>query len=92
VVAIGAQSTAAAATRGGYPAGSVNPKTGKPILAAGYAPRTIAHNLSVVHSFYAFHLHFGVGPVVNPVPENKSRRQALAHRSPIETVRPHRRA
>lgn len=77
---------------GGYPAGSVNPRTGKPVLGAGYAPRTIAHTLSVVHGFYAFHLHFGRGPVVNPVPESKARRQALAHRSPIEPVPAHRRA
>ncbi|MEU8310623.1 tyrosine-type recombinase/integrase [Actinomadura sp. NPDC048955] len=77
---------------GTFPPGSVNPNTGKPVLSSGYAPRTIAHNLSVVHGFYAFHLHFGRGPVVNPVPENKARRQALAHRSPIEARRPHRRA
>jgi integrase len=69
---------------GGYPAGSVNPTTGKPVPASGYAAATIAHNLSVVHGFYAFHRHFGRGPVLNPVPENKSRRAALAHVSPIE--------
>ncbi|MFJ1899484.1 tyrosine-type recombinase/integrase [Streptomyces sp. NPDC088115] len=62
----------------------MNPKTGKPTLRAGYAPATIAHNLSAVHGFYAFHLHFGRGPVVNPVPENRARRAALAHLSPIE--------
>ncbi|MEU3497571.1 tyrosine-type recombinase/integrase [Kitasatospora cineracea] len=77
---------------GGFPPGSVNPNTGKPVLAAGYAPRTIAHNLSVVHGFYAFHLHYGRGPVVNPVPESAARRRALAHRSPIESTRQHRRA
>jgi integrase len=77
---------------GGHPPGSVNPKTGKPILANGYAPRTIAHNLSVVHGFYAFHMHFGRGPVINPVPENTARRSALAHRSPIEPAHEHRRA
>lgn len=76
----------------GYPPGSVNPKTGKPVPAAGYAPTTIAHNLSVVHGFYAFYQRFGRGPVLNPVPESKARRQALAHRSPLEPVRPHRRA
>ena len=76
---------------GGYLAGSVNPKTGKPVPAAGYAPATIAHNLSVLHEFYAFHLHFGRGPVVNPVPENRARRTALAHVSPLERPRPHRR-
>ncbi|MBS1694745.1 MAG: tyrosine-type recombinase/integrase [Actinobacteria bacterium] len=74
-----------------FPAGTVNPKTGKPILTTGYAPATIAHNLSVVHGFYAFHLHFDRGPAVNPIPENRSRRLALAHVSPIERRRPHRR-
>ncbi|MDT3397964.1 hypothetical protein RKE29_15155 [Streptomyces sp. B1866] len=73
-------------------AGTVSPKTGKPTLRSGYAPRTIAHNLSVVHGFYAFHLHFGRGPVVNPVPDSRSRRRASAHVSPIEPARPHRRA
>lgn len=75
----------------GYPPGSINPNTGKPTLGPGYAPSSIAHNLSVVHGFYAFHLHFGRGPVVNPVPENAARRQALAHRSPLEPRQPHRR-
>ncbi|WP_220135652.1 tyrosine-type recombinase/integrase [Nocardia gipuzkoensis] len=76
----------------GLPPGSVHPKTGKVLLGSGYAPRTIAHNLSVVHGFYAFHLHFARGPVVNPVPESKARRRALAHRSAIEPPRTHRRA
>ena len=76
---------------GGYPAGSVNPKTGKPVLAAGYSAATIAHNLSALHDFYKFHLHFGRGPVINPVPDNSARRAALAHRSPLERTRPHRR-
>ncbi|MEV3970211.1 hypothetical protein AB0K68_19000 [Streptomyces sp. NPDC050698] len=65
---------------GGHPPGVVNPTTGKRVLAAGYAPATIAHNLSAVHGFYAFHLHFGRGPVLNPVPENRARRATLAHR------------
>jgi hypothetical protein len=77
---------------GGYPARSVNPKTGKPVPASGYTPATSAHNLTVVHGFYLtvvhgfyeFHRHFGRGPVVNPVPESGSRRRALARVSPIE--------
>ncbi|MEV0650116.1 tyrosine-type recombinase/integrase [Phytomonospora sp. NPDC050363] len=79
-------------SRGGFEPGAVNPRTGKQLLAAGYAPSTIAHNLSVAHGFYAFHLHFGRGPAVNPVPESRARRQALAHQSPIEAKRQHRRA
>ncbi|MFE5597297.1 hypothetical protein [Streptomyces sp. NPDC056549] len=65
---------------GSYPAGSVNPKTGKPTLRAGYAPSTITHNLTVVHGFYTFHQPFGRGPVVNPVPESAAptpRRRSL---------------
>lgn len=71
---------------GSPPAGSVNLKTGKPSLRAGYAPRTINHALRVVHGFYAFHGRFGAGPVVNPVPVSAQRRQVLAHRSPLEPV------
>ena len=71
---------------GSPPAGSVNLKTGKPSLRAGYAPRTINHALTVVHGFYVFHSRFGAGPVVNPVPVSAQRRQALAHRSPLEPV------
>lgn len=74
------------------PAGVVNPKTGKTTLLDGYAPRTIAHALTVVHGFYAFHQHYGRGPVVNPVPESRDRRARLAHRSPLETPAPTRRA
>ncbi|MBL7622967.1 tyrosine-type recombinase/integrase [Frankia sp. AgB1.8] len=76
---------------GGVSPGSVNPVTGKLVPAAGYAPATIAHNLTSVHEFYAFHLHFGRGPLVNPVPENPARRGALAHRSPMEARPAHRR-
>lgn len=66
------------------PPGSVNLKTGKPSLREGYAPSTINHNLSVVSGFYAFHARFGAGPVVNPVTASRGRRDALAHRSPLE--------
>jgi len=72
--------------------GGINQRTGKPEPAAGYAPATIAHALTVVFGFYDFHLHFGRGPVVNPVPDNKARRAALAHRSPLEQRGPFRRA
>jgi integrase len=68
------------------PAGTVNLKTGKASLRAGYAPSTINHALSVLSSFYAFHMHFGRGPLVNPVPEGGERRRLLSHRSPIEPV------
>src|SRR6266542_1817293 len=57
---------------GGYPAGSVNPKTGKPVPSAGYAVATVAHNLSVVHSYYAFHLHSGCGRRFRPASRGRS--------------------
>ena len=62
----------------------MNLKTGKPSLREGYAPSTINHNLTVVNGFYAFHVRFGAGPVLNPVPASRERRRALAHRSPLE--------
>jgi integrase len=71
---------------GSAPAGSVNLKTGKPSLRAGYAPSTINHALTVVHGFYSFHGRFGAGPVLNPVPVSAQRRKVLAHRSPLEPV------
>ncbi|MFF8917320.1 hypothetical protein ACF08M_29425 [Streptomyces sp. NPDC015032] len=70
--------------RGAYQPGTVNAIMGKPALRSGYAPASIAHKLSVLHGFYAFHLHYGRGPVANPVPANPARRAALAHRSPVE--------
>ncbi|MCX5396867.1 tyrosine-type recombinase/integrase [Streptomyces sp. NBC_00102] len=66
------------------PPGSVNLKTGKPMLGVGYAPRTINHALSVISGFYEFHAHQGNGPVVNPVPASAQRRRALGHLSPLE--------
>lgn len=74
------------------PAGSVNPRTGKQYLKAGYAPTTINHTLTVVSSFYNFHRHYGRGPLLNPVPESSHRRRALAHRSPDAPAPLHRRA
>jgi integrase len=52
--------------------------------AAGYAPRTINHALSVISGFYEFHAHHGAGPVLNPVPGSAQRRRALSHLSPLE--------
>jgi integrase len=58
--------------------GSVNKETGKPTLSEGYAATTINHNLSVISEFYKFHMHFGRGPLINPVPANPQRRKLLA--------------
>ncbi|WP_280270420.1 tyrosine-type recombinase/integrase [Nocardia wallacei] len=69
---------------GGPTAGSVNARTGKKLLRAGYAPRTINHFLSAVWGMYAYHGSFDRGPVINPVPESAERRRAFAHLSPWE--------
>jgi integrase len=80
-------------TRVGSPtAGAINARTGKAEPGLGYAPATIGHALTVVCGFYDFHLHFGRGPLANPVPENTARRTALAHRSPLQPVGQYRRA
>ncbi|MDP9798910.1 site-specific recombinase XerD [Catenuloplanes nepalensis] len=75
--------------------GSVNVVTGKRYRGAGYAARTINHNLSVVKGFYDFHAHFGGGPVVNPVPRPRvadAAGRVHAHHNPMEPYRQHRRA
>jgi len=71
---------------GGPPAGTVNVKTGKPSLAAGYAPATVNHALSVLSAFYDFHARRGRGPVINPVPVASARRSMLAHHNPMHAV------
>jgi integrase len=76
-------------------AGSVNPRTGKRYLGEQYAPATINHNLAVVKSFYDFHIGLGAGPLRNPVPTRNGLPRVEgppAHRSPLEPVRPARRA
>lgn len=78
------------ATEGVQP-GSVNLRTGKQALPAGYAPATINHQLTVLSEFYEFHLLFGRGPACNPVPASR-RRHVMAHRSPMEPVPAFRRA
>ncbi|MCT9006066.1 tyrosine-type recombinase/integrase [Streptomyces rhizosphaerihabitans] len=80
-------------TRPGSPEpGSVNPRTGKRYLRAGYAPTTLNHALTVVSSFYDFHRDLGNGPLMNPVPVSEARRRALAHHRPKETKPVFRRA
>ncbi len=67
--------------------GTVNLRTGKAALPEGYAPTTINHALSALSGFYAFHAHYGRGPVINPVPDQAGRRALLSHRSPLEPQR-----
>lgn len=63
--------------------GSVNLKTGKRVLSAGYAPATINHALTVVYGFYEHHLLYGNGPLVNPVPASPDRRR-IQQNSPLD--------
>ena len=55
----------------------------------GYAPAVRAHSETVLRGFYGYHLDAGTGPIVNPFPLDRSRRQARAgaHHNPME---PHR--
>ena len=59
------------------PAGSLNPTTGKPYLAAGYAPRTINHALSVVDGFYRHAVDAALGPLRSPVPLRRTAGRTL---------------
>lgn len=80
----------ARARREGSPTpGSVNPRTGKRLLGATFAPATINHNLAVVSEFYRYHLERGDGPMRNPVP---SQGRINAGHSPLEPFRHRRRA
>jgi len=56
------------ASGGRPPAGTVNAATGKAYLAAGYAPRTINHALSVLSEFYRHAVDADLGPLRSPVP------------------------
>jgi integrase len=42
--------------------------------------------MPVVYRFYDFHAHFGLGPVLNPVPVSHEQRVKLSNRSPLEPL------
>jgi integrase len=74
---------AAPVRRGGPVAatGGVDLEAGR----AGYAPRTINHQLAVLSGFYDFAIETGTGPLVNPVPAPGRRsRMLMEHRRPLE--------
>ncbi len=68
--------------------GGVNPRTGKPYLAAGYKPATINHRLSVIHSFYAFQQHVTQDQTFALSLVDRRRN---AHHNPLEPWPQHRR-
>lgn len=67
--------TSAGRSRSGRP----NPVTGKPSVGSGYAAATAAHAETVLRAFYDFHLEAGSGPMVNPFPVARARREGRAH-------------
>ncbi|NNN09229.1 MAG: site-specific integrase [Acidimicrobiaceae bacterium] len=54
-----------------------------------YAPSVRAHSETVLRSFYDFHREAGTGPILNPFPLDRSRRdeRAHAHHNPMERHR-----
>jgi len=57
--------------------------------AAAYAASVRAHSETVLRGFYDFHRDIGTGPVLNPFPLDRSRRdrRAHAHHNPMEPAR-----
>lgn len=60
-----------------------NPVTGKRSPGRNYAPATVAHCETVLRGFYAVHLEAGTGPLVNPFPLARARREH-AHHNPMD--------
>lgn len=71
----------------GRASGAVNALTGKPKPGVHYAPA--AHSETVLRSFYDFYRDAGSGPMVNPFPLSRRRRegQPPAHHNPMEPCR-----
>jgi integrase len=67
--------------------GTPNAVTGKPGPGRKYATATVVHCESVLRGFYDFHLEAGSGPMVNPFPLVRQRREgrARARRNPMGT-------
>jgi len=58
-------------------------------VGSGYAASVRAHSETVLRGFYDFHRDAGSGPVLNPFPLDRSRRdrRAHAHHNPLEPQR-----
>jgi integrase/recombinase XerD len=70
-------------------AGTINPVTRKQYLDDSYRPATVRHSNAVLRSFYGFWIEQGLGPVVNPVPQDRVRgRRPNARHNPLEPFRP----
>lgn len=70
-------------------AGVPNRVTGKPMPGTKYAASVRAHSETVLRTFYDFHRDMGSGPVLNPFPLVRGRRdqRAHAHQSPMGSRR-----
>ncbi len=74
--------TASAAT-----AGTVNPITRKRYLDDRYQPRTVRHSNAVLRDFYEFWIDRGSGPLINPVPVDRSTHRPHSHHNPLDVFR-----
>jgi integrase len=68
-------------------AGTVNPITRKRYLDDRYQPRTVRHSNAVLRDFYDFWIERGGGPLVNPVPLDRSAHRPNAHHNPLDVFR-----
>jgi hypothetical protein len=68
--------------------GSLNTVTSALYPAAGYAQRTVNHQLTVLDGVYAFAVDTNMGPLVKPLPTHRARDggRPNAHQSPLEPV------
>lgn len=59
------------------------------LATSRYAPSVRAHSETVLRSFYDYHREEGTGPILNPFPLDRSRRdeRAHAHHNPMERYR-----
>ncbi len=68
-------------------AGTINPITRKRYLDDRYQVRTVRHSNAVLRDFYEFWIELGGGPLVNPVPLDRSARRPNAHHNPLDVYR-----
>jgi integrase/recombinase XerD len=77
----------AARTASAGTAGTVNPITRKRYLDDRYQPRTVRHSNAVLRDFYEFWIERGSGPLINPVPLERSTHRPHAHHNPLDVFR-----
>jgi integrase/recombinase XerD len=70
-------------TRSAATAGRVNQVTRKPYPGDKYQPRTIRNGNAVVRAFYEFWIEQGTGPLLNPMPLQRTGERASVHHNPL---------